>query len=346
MSEITPIRFENKADFHRWQDYVAARGDTHGTDRAGWRLLFKALYGIENYSFLCVESGRVRGCLSLYHIASPFLGRMLVTSPFFGYGGLYADSESCRAALLEKAESVARELGVETIEFRLKEKLGPPYEVNTDFQEFDLRLRETAESVWDRQLASNVRQNIRKSRRHPFTFSVTAAPGPCYELLCRTQRAHGTPFHGAPFFRLLLKHFPESVRFSEVRHAGELVAAGVMVRSGDSLSTPYIGSLKSHRNLGANYCQYWGIVEHCLREGIPRFELGRSPKGSSNAKFKLKWGAEPVQVWYNYRILRGTGTYRTVSRPARAYLLASRLWQRLPLFVTRSAGPRLFRYIP
>ena len=35
------------------------------------------------------------------------------------------------------------------------------------------------------------------------------------------------------------------------------------------------GSLKSHRDLGPNYAQYWGIIESCFDLGVTRFEMSK-----------------------------------------------------------------------
>ncbi len=83
------------------------------------------------------------------------------------------------------------------------------------------------------------------------------------------------------------------------RKRGDVLVAFPRV---DSLITPYIGSLKQFGHLRANYCQYWGIVEYCLEHGVPRFEFGRSPKGSTHVQFKRKWGAGDVEVVYNYLV--------------------------------------------
>ena len=304
------------------------------------------MYGIRSYTFAYLEDQAVHGGLSVYHIRSPFVGNMLLTCPFFGYGGFYADDDAVRDILLERLERLAKELKVDFIELRLRKRLPAPFEVNTDFLEFDLNLAGTPEAVWQKQLSSNTRQNIRKTRKNQLEFSISKSHRSCYELLCRTLRAHGTPWHGNAFFRLLRKHFADDYYFSEVRHLGKVVAAGVVIRFKQSIITPYIGSLEKHRSLRTNYCQYWGIINQSLEDQITRFELGRSPKGSSHVRFKKKWGSEEVPICYNYRVINPAKQYTTVSRAPRIYVMATSVWKRLPLFVTRLLGPRICRYIP
>ena len=119
-----------------------------------------------------------------------------------------------------------------------------------------------------------------------------------------------------------------------------------MLRFHDSLCIPYIGSLKADRHTGANYCQYWGIIQYCLENRIRRFALGRSPVRSTHAQFKQKWGAQAVPVYYNYYQLNSQKTYISAAAPPARYRLAAEIWKRIPLGLTRHAGQYLARYIP
>ena len=144
----------------------------------------------------------------------------------------------------------------------------------------------------------------------------------------------------------MTEHLGDDVLFSQVEMDGDLVAAGAMVRFRDRVSTPFIGSLKGYRHTRANYCQYWGIIRHCLDTGVRCFELGRSPRGTSHQRFKEKWGATAVPLHYGHLTISRKRDYRTVLEAGRLERLVSRTWTRLPLTLTRALGPRLVRYIP
>jgi len=248
--------------------------------------------------------------------------------------------------LLVKIDNLARNLKVDYVELRLSEQLPSPYSFHTDFNEFTLTLATTAEATWQDRLSSNARQNIRKAQRNGMVFSLTHNYKPIFRLLSETIRDHGTPFHAERFFRLLIKYFGENVQFSQVHYNKRLVAGGIVLRLGDRIITPYIGSLQKFRHLGSNYCQYRGIIEYCQRVGIKYFELGRSPVTSVHDQFKRKWGATAIPVYYNYRVFNPTKSYRSVSQPTGFQLLATKIWQHLPLPATRLISPHLFRHIP
>ena len=346
MPKIVPVHFENPADFTRWQQFIHSRDDTHYGDAAQWRLFFQELYRFKHYSYAYVDHGRFVGVISVYLIRSPFLGNMLVSAPFFSYGGLYADSENIRDVLLRTIEDVGRTLHVDFIELRLQTPLPAPYTINTNFLEHDLIVSETPEEVWNAQISSNVRQNIRKSRKYPFEFSPSVDCQACYQLLSHTIRNHGTPFHSKKFFQLLKKYFKNDVSFPGVHLNDKLVAGGIVVKFKDTISTPYIGSLKHSRHTGSNYCLYWNLINLCFPLNVKQFEFGRSPKGSTHSQFKKKWDAQTVPIFYNYLVLNPAKTYRTVTNPSKLFVLATQVWKRLPLVFTRSTGHLFFRYIP
>lgn len=242
-------------------------------------------------------------------------------------------------------EDEARALGVEQVELRLKSRLAAPFQPDQGFAEYDLDLDAPESEVWGGRLTSNARQNIRKAERAGLRFSISREPGPAYALLSRTIRDLGTPFHGRRLFDLILERFPEEASFSEVRAGSRLICTGLLLRFGDALMAPFIGSLKEARSTGSNHLQYWGIIRHCLRSGVRRFELGRSPRGSSHARFKLKWGAREIPVFHNRLHLKGRPR-PFLSRPPRTFLLAAEAWKRVPLAVARGLGHHISRRIP
>jgi len=188
-------------------------------------------------------------------------------------------------------------------------------------------------------------RNIR-SGKTPFEFTISKEHHQCYNLLSKTLRDHGTPFHNENFFILLKKYFPDDVYFALVSLQEQTVAAGIIIKYKDTIITPYIGSLKQYRNQGTNYYQYWEIIKFCNENKIRHFELGRSPKGSSHEKFKEKWGAQKLQAYYNYYLINRKFTYKTVSQPSYLFVSAVQVWKKLPVGITKWLGHRFFRYIP
>jgi len=346
MTTIELLDFGKPEDRRLWRDYLNSRVDANYSDLVEWRLLFKELYGIDSYSIACIGRNVVEGVASVYHIASPLMGKMLVTSPFFGHGGLYAENDEAEALLIAEIEDIAFRKRVDYIEFRLRRRLPEPYQVNNAFLDCDLAFPESTRDLWEKMFSSNVRQNIRRSRKFDLEFAKSDSFESAYSLLSQTIRDLGTPFHNSRFFALLSKYFCDRLYYANVLHNGRAVAAGVVFRYRNTIATPYIGSLRSYRHARANYCQYWSIIEDAHTHGVERFEMGRSPGESTHIRFKRKWGGHPVQLAYNYRLINPRKTYKSVSNPGAVYRSAVAAWKRLPLFIARALGHCVFRYIP
>jgi hypothetical protein len=104
----------------------------------------------------------------------------------------------------------------------------------------------------------------------------------------------------------------------------------------DRVIVPWATCLKEHFALCPNMLLYWETIRTACLEGFARFDFGRSTRQSGTYHFKRQWGAEEEPLFW-YRI------------PIPAHQSSSdrlaRMWQRLPLAVTRQVGPHIRKYL-
>jgi len=75
-----------------------------------------------------------------------------------------------------------------------------------------------------------------------------------------------------------------------------------------------------------------------------RFDFGRSTRQSGTYRFKRQWGAEEEPLyWYRIAIDAHQSRSETSMQAGPEWL--ARMWQQLPLSVTRQVGPQLRRYL-
>jgi hypothetical protein len=74
------------------------------------------------------------------------------------------------------------------------------------------------------------------------------------------------------------------------------------------------------------------------------FDFGRSSVDSNTFRFKKQWGAEPSSADWQYHVRQGAINAVRPENPR--YQRFIRLWQRLPLWLTRLLGPAIVRGIP
>ena len=74
---------------------------------SGWQRVVERTWGHANHSLLAMRDGQVVGVLPLFHVQSRVFGSMLISSPNAVYGGVVADDQPARLALLQRAKQVA-----------------------------------------------------------------------------------------------------------------------------------------------------------------------------------------------------------------------------------------------
>jgi serine/alanine adding enzyme len=90
---------------------------------------------------------------------------------------------------------------------------------------------------------------------------------------------------------------------------------------------------------------YWEAIQFAIRNGFNKFDFGRSTPNEGTYSFKRQWGAQPVQLYWQY-LMDGQNSIPDLNPSNPRYQTAIRIWQRLPLLVTRILGPMIVRNIP
>jgi serine/alanine adding enzyme len=89
---------------------------------------------------------------------------------------------------------------------------------------------------------------------------------------------------------------------------------------------------------------YWKLLERSIERGQGVFDFGRSSPESNTYRFKKQWGATPFPAEWQHYVRHGTATDMRPDNPRYERLI--RIWQRLPVALTRQIGPAIVRGIP
>ena len=101
---------------------------------------------------------------------------------------------------------------------------------------------------------------------------------------------------------------------------------------------PTASSLREFNPTCANMLMYWHLLDRAVDRGQAVFDFGRSTPDGPTFKFKKQWGAVPHPAAWQYHVREGDGGDMRPDNPR--YQRAIRLWQRLPVRLTRcSARP-------
>jgi hypothetical protein len=85
-------------------------------------------------------------------------------------------------------------------------------------------------------------------------------------------------------------------------------------------------------------------LERSVERGQRQFDFGRSTTEGSTFKFKKQWGAVPHPAVWQYAVNDGESPDMRPDNPR--FGRAIRLWQKLPVRLSRLLGPPIVRGIP
>lgn len=336
-----------KEDGTTWDAFVASHQDSTNYHQYGWRKIVEKSFGHSTYYLTALNTDNdICGILPLVHIESRLFGSFLVSLPFFSYGGLLFYENNAGEALLSNARRIVNEVCADHVELRHMHSRQHGLATKQHKVTMILDLENVEETQW-KALDAKVRNQVRKAEKS----GLTAITGHMdlldgfYEVFCRNMRDLGTPVYGKVFFRNILETFPDTTRIISVMLEEKTVASGIMTWFKDTLEVPWASSIGDFREKCPNNLLYWEAIRFAIRNGARKFDFGRSTPGEGTYRFKKQWGARPVQLYWQYLLEEGKCVPEL--NPANPkYRLAIKIWQQLPVLLTKIIGPAIVKNIP
>ena len=339
------VSYEGEAD--QWDRYVDAHPDGLNYHRYGWRRVITESFGhVAWYLMARDHEGVVRGVLPLVHLNSRLFGNVLVSLPFVNYGGLLTDTDEAATALLGQAMRLRDRVGAAHLELRHLREWPLDLACKKHKVTMLLPLAPDCDTQW-KLFNAKLRNQVRKAQKSGLTVRWGGAEllDDFYDIFVRNMRDLGTPVYGRGLFEKVLATFPDNSRIIGVYLNDNVVAAGLASWYRSTLEIPWASSNKDYKNLCPNNLLYWEAISFAIRQGFRIFDFGRSTPGEGTFRFKEQWGAEPHPLYWQYALKDG-GFLPEVSPHNPKYDLAIKVWQRLPLWLTRILGPSIVRNIP
>ncbi len=299
--------------------------------------------GLENLYSVAYDGDRICGILPLVCVRSILFGNYMVSQAFNDYGGLLTDSTEAGNALFKHAVKLAAERKCDYIEFRNIEPL--PYQLHllTDKVTMHLPLSLDIEQLW-RKFKPEIRNRIRKAQKS----GLTATSGGLellddfYRVWTARMRQLGTPCYSSKLMRYIMKAFPNNSRIFVVSLNNTTVGAGFTTCFNGWVDMQFVATLTHYKKLAPNNLLYWSVIKYYGLAGASWFDFGRSTVDGPTYEFKRRWGAKPVELFYQYYVQPGQEFSPAVSNNPK-YRKKVEIWKKLPLWVTRRIGPYISR---
>jgi serine/alanine adding enzyme len=288
----------------------------------------------------------INGILPLVHMKSAIFGNFMVSLPYFNYGGVCAESEEVVGLLLKEAVSIAQEKKCRHIELRHTQHIYAELPTRTMKASMRINLPASPDLLWD-SFGSKLRSQIRRPLKEGMyaKFGGKEELGGFYKVFSKNMRDVGTPVYDRDFFVNILEEYPETRICTVYNKEGQPVASGFLVGYRHILEIPWASSLREYNRYGPNMFLYWNALKFACENKYSVFDFGRSTIGEGTFRFKEQWGARPVQLYWHYW-MRSGGALPDLNPKNRKYQAAIKIWQKLPVAVTKIVGPHIVKNIP
>ncbi len=338
---MTTVRMMQADDVSAWDEFVVSHPEATFFHRAGWKTVLERAFSHRGHYLLAERNGEVTGVLPLARVRSRLFHDALISTPFCVYGGPVAADEAAREALIEAASAQARRLGVDYLELRERRPSRPDWAAKSLYVTFRRELAADHEANL-KAVPRKQRAVIRKSLKAGLEARADGDLDAFYRVYSESLRNLGTPVFAKRYARMLLETFPEDTEILTVRRQGRPLSAVLSFYFRDEVLPYYGGGIPAARELKAYDLMYWDLMRRAVDRGIRVFDFGRSKRDTGSYAYKVHWGFEPQALHYEYDLVR-LRQLPDLSPKNPKYERFIRLWQRLPLPLSRVLGPPLAR---
>lgn len=293
------------------------------------------------------QQGRTTGVLPLFLVSGPIFGRFLTSIPYINTGGVWAADQTVAGKLVDRACDLADELNVRYLELRHETPVSHPrfnFE-RTEKKHMRLALPNTPEALL-KSFKSKLRSQIKKSEQYGLTveFGHAELLDSFYDVFAHNMRDLGTPVFSKRLFASILRNFNEDAEICVVSKEGQPVAGALLVHTGDLTEVPSASCLREFNRTNANMLMYRHLLDRAIERGSEVFDFGRSSEGAGTYKFKAQWGATPYPAVWQYYVRKGSAEDMRPDSTGNQKLI--KIWQKLPVWLTKLIGPSIVRGIP
>lgn len=328
--------------------FALAGGPAPLSRHPAWLTVLRDGLGHDVYALEArAPSGEPCGFLPLAFVGSFLFGRFLVSLPYLNSNGVIAASPDVQTSLVSRAVELADELGAKHLELRHESPVEHPALNGKMTAKVHMRmpLPDTVEKLW-KGFDTKVRNQIRKGEKSGLSVAWGGEEliDPFYAVLSHNMRDLGTPVYGRALFRAILRTFPNDAELCVVRSGDTPISAALLLHGPGVTEVPTASSLREYNSTCANMLMYRHLIERAVSRRQALFDFGRSTADGTTFKFKKQWGAIPTSATWQYHLRNGELGEMRPDNPR--YQKMIRLWQRLPVRLTRYLGPVIVRGIP
>ncbi len=347
------VKIAEHSDKTLWNGFLEKHTpETHALDWR-WREIIEKTFGHKPYYLIAKTKEEVLGILPLFHFRSRLFGNSMASLPYLNEGGIKAENQDVFNAILEEASSLSQGLSCKYVELRHRDQLSSqPSELVERQHKVAMRLELLPdEDEMFKTFPAKLRSQIRRPGKSGLVakissedLSIDESTDAFYTVFSEHMRDLGTPVYPKTLFENSVKSFTTKARVITVWDGVKPVAAGITIGCGRCTEIPWASSLRSYNKQSPNMLLYWATIKQAIRDEYRVFDFGRSNVNSGTLRFKKQWGSKEKPLFWYYSLNNSDAP--DVNPNSTKFELMVKCWQKLPLPLANSLGPKITRWIP
>lgn len=330
----------------RWDRFVLEHPRASFFHLIGWKRIIEKTFGHEARYFYSECDGEITGIAPIFECSNWLIGRCFISIPLAAYGGIVAVDADSERALLEHSKKMVESASAEYLDLRYRDGgLQDGFHANQLYVTFNAPLFPDPAANLKR-LPKDTRYMIRKAEKGGLAAQWGAEQMDLfYDLFAQSMHRLGTPVFPQALFRNIVDEFPDHTQLMLVYNGAQAVTGVLSFFFRDTILPYYAGATADATRLAANNFMYWELIKWAGEHGFRTFDFGRSKKGTGAFAFKSQWNMNAEQLDYQVFLVKRK-TVPNFSPVNPKFEMAIRLWQSLPLPVTKWLGPSAVRLFP
>lgn len=315
-----------------------------------WYALLHDTYGHDSVYILATDNdGRVLGFMPITFVEIPLLGKKAISSPYqISVGGVLCCDAHVAECLYGEAIIQCQKRGVEFLEIRSAE-----YAEVMDKLGFEKVVTNCSVTLCS--LDDCTKGNIRKGHRSDFNkakkFGVELTKGTSlddwrafYELYETEQRAHGAPGHGWSFLKSLHEMFPDNALVRLAWKDDICVGGMLLFCFGDTVFYKQGAMPGAYVVHGVAKYLIWETMQEMKNAGYKYFNFGLTHNSQTHLlSYKEGFAASSEELVFYARSFGGHKV-TNIGDVYSGHGFLKKVWQNLPLSVTKIMGPIVSRW--
>ena len=350
--EVQPLR---GGDYEEWNKFAKVHKNATIFHTMEWKNVLEETFGYKpEYLVVKNSEGEIVGISPAFSVKTLF-GKVIVSQPFFEYGGPIIDRgfEAAYEEILNFYGDKVENERIKYVEIKVLPDGGNEHFDKTGFVKqfkaygfyIDVKGKDFEKDIWLGLYTkkSRVRNSVKKAINSGVRVVEDDDIDIYYELYIKTISKLGSPPYPKALFENIKKYAGSSVRFTYA-YLKEMPIAAMM-------SFPYnnrdlmvsLVSDENYQEYRANDLLYNEQIEYATKNGFEIIDLGRTRPDSPYERYKKKWGATKIDLYsYVYPPSASEGV-----NPYKYYLMVSRITKKVPWIFTKTGiGPYLVKKFP